>query len=298
MIREKFKNVGVLVLGSAKSAGTIISMAADEILMGPSSSLGPIDAQMNYRGQILSADAIINEFEGIKEEAAKGGLNRAYIPGLQNIPMGTIEGAKNAKAFAIDLVTKWLAKYKFRNWEKHSSSGEDVTHNDRIERAKEIATKLSDHTIWRSHGRSIKINDLTEMKLKITDYSKNTKLNEACNGYYTLMRMTFESMNMFKLFETSKEDSQIYRFQNIANAPAPVLGVRQQVMPLMAEAKCGKCNKIAKIQANFKKEDKLIPGAVKFPSNNIWKCRHCENKSDISNLRRQIESQFKAKIIG
>ena len=86
------------------SAGTIIAMAADELLMEPASSLGPIDAQIPVGNKMLSADAIINEIERIKEEAKEGSLNRVYIPILQNISVGEIEAAMNAKEFAIDLV--------------------------------------------------------------------------------------------------------------------------------------------------------------------------------------------------
>lgn len=47
-LRSKFSNISVIVPGMAMSAGTIFAMAADEILMGESSSLGPIDAQVFF----------------------------------------------------------------------------------------------------------------------------------------------------------------------------------------------------------------------------------------------------------
>ena len=86
LIREKFETVGVIIAGSAKSAGTIIVMSADEILMTSVSSLGPTDAQMNYRGRPIPVDALINEFDGLKKDVEKTGkLNLAYVPILQNI---------------------------------------------------------------------------------------------------------------------------------------------------------------------------------------------------------------------
>src|ERR1035441_7499076 len=42
LIRNKYQGFAVIVPGWAKSAGTIFAMAADEILMGPASALGPI----------------------------------------------------------------------------------------------------------------------------------------------------------------------------------------------------------------------------------------------------------------
>jgi ClpP class serine protease len=45
-MRGRYEDVAVIVPGYAKSAGTIMAMAGDEILMGPHSGLGPIDAQI------------------------------------------------------------------------------------------------------------------------------------------------------------------------------------------------------------------------------------------------------------
>jgi ClpP class serine protease len=58
-LHEKYDEIGVIVPGWAKSAGTIIAMAGDEILMDSSSALGPIDAQLSWQGKVFSADALI-----------------------------------------------------------------------------------------------------------------------------------------------------------------------------------------------------------------------------------------------
>jgi ClpP class serine protease len=170
-MRTKFRNIAVIVPGWAKSAGTIMAMAADEILMGPYSGLGPIDAQITYQGKRFSADALLEGMEKIKEEVVKtGSLNRAYIPILQGISPGELQSAENALNFAKVLVTQWLAQYKFRTWERHSSTGTEVTNADRQKRAEEIAKTLCDHGFWKTHARSIKIKDLEDMRLQITDY--------------------------------------------------------------------------------------------------------------------------------
>jgi ClpP class serine protease len=119
-MRGQFEDIAVIVPGYAKSAGTIMAMAADEILMGPYSGLGPIDAQIFYQGK-RSADALLEGMEKIKKEVSDTGtLNRAYIPILQGISPGELQNAENALSFAKILVTQWLAQYKFRTWTKHS----------------------------------------------------------------------------------------------------------------------------------------------------------------------------------
>ena len=112
-----------------------------------------------------------------------------------------MQSAQNALDFGKDLVTKWLVAYKFKNWTVNSSSGETVTDDEKRARAKEVADKLCDHQHWLSHGRSIRIPDLEEMKLQITDYSKNPLLSDAIARYYALVQMIFFT-NIYKVYET------------------------------------------------------------------------------------------------
>ena len=74
IIRDKYEHVAVIVPGWAKSAGTIITMAADEILMGPTSALGPIDAQLFWQGKQFSAEALLEGLNKIKADVDKTGV--------------------------------------------------------------------------------------------------------------------------------------------------------------------------------------------------------------------------------
>jgi len=67
MIRSRHERLGIIIPGMAKSAGTIFSMAGDEILMSDTSALGPIDAQVVSNGKRFSADAFIDGLEKIKQ---------------------------------------------------------------------------------------------------------------------------------------------------------------------------------------------------------------------------------------
>ena len=79
-LRKKFEFIGIIIPGTAKSAGTIFTMAADEILMGTTSALGPIDAQILHNNKRFSADAFLDGLDEIKKEVEKTGkLNPVYI---------------------------------------------------------------------------------------------------------------------------------------------------------------------------------------------------------------------------
>lgn len=284
-LHEKYDEVGVIVPGWAKSAGTIIAMAGDEILMEPASALGPIDAQMSWQGKVFSADALIEGMEKIKREVElTGTLNRAYIPMLQGISPGELQSAENALNFAQELVADWLVQYKFKYWTEHSSTGATVTATERAEKAREIAKNLCDHKRWLTHGRSIKIADLEEMGLLITDYSKDPKVGEAIRRYHTLLQMTFDSTNIYKVFETPS--SQIVRFTAQA-VPPP-----QEMDAVVVQVACPKCKNSSKVQANLRKSP-LQPGHHRFPEDNKFKCPECGTEIDLADTRRQIELQSK-----
>jgi hypothetical protein len=100
-------------------------------------------------------------------------LDIAYIPILQNISPGEIQHCENAQAFSRTLVTNWLKEYKFKFWEKHSSTGKPVSDYEKKARAETIAKLLCNHGHWLTHGRSVKVDDLNGMRLQILDYSKN-----------------------------------------------------------------------------------------------------------------------------
>jgi hypothetical protein len=293
LIRKKYEKVGIIIPGSAKSAGTIFAMAGDEILMGSSSSLGPIDAQIYSNNKRFSAEAFLEGLEKIKKEVlSTGKLNPAYIPILQNISPGEIQHCENAQNFSKILVTQWLSEYKFKFWAVHSSTNQPVTKDDKKERANQIADKLCRQSEWLTHGRSIKIEEFELMKLKITDFSKNAQLNEAIMRYYTLLKMSFET-NMYKLFETI--DSQIYRFA-LNPQMSPVLKKLNEIADINFE--CPNCHSHYKIQANVGVSMPIKPGHLPYPlDNDIFRCPNCQKESNIGLIRLQIEAQSGKKVV-
>lgn len=292
LLRLKYEHIGIIIPGTAKSAGTIFTMAGDEILMGTASSLGPIDAQIITQSKRFSADAFLEGLEKIKEEVIKvGKLNPAYIPILQNISPGEIQHAENAQNFSKKLVTQWLSKYKFKYWETHSSTGKQVTQEEKTKQAKKIADKLCKHSDWLTHGRSISIPDLEAMGLKITDYTKDAALNEAITRYYTLLRMSLESTNIYKIVETPT--TQIMRFAG-ANVPPPQ---QNQVLDAVVNFECPKCKNRYEIQARLSNQSKIDANKQQFPKNNIFICPNCGMNSNLAPARLQLEAQSGKKIV-
>jgi len=292
MIRDKFSKVAMIVPGHAKSAGTLMVMAGDEIMLGPDSAVGPIDAQMLQGNKRFSAHAFLQGLDKIKEEVAKLGLNKAYIPILQNISPGEIQACENANEFSKTLVTDWLTKYKFKFWKKHATSGEPVTKKQKETRASEIAAELCNHGKWLTHGRSIHLDDLRKMDLKIEDFSKDSDLYDAIRRYYTLLKMSFDTTNIFKIYETL--ESQVYRYARMEAIKTPI---KEKADAALLSISCPQCKTETEVQASFNPDIPIKKGAIPFPKDNKFACPSCNTVIDLSTTRRQIETETKKTII-
>jgi len=297
LLHGRYDDLGIIIPGWAKSAGTIMAMAANEIVMGPTSALGPIDAQLFWQGKRFSADALLEGMEKIKKEVTDTGvLNKAYIPILQGISPGELQSAENALNFAKNLVTQWLAQYKFKNWSTHSGNAQPVTEEEKHFRAQEIADRLCDHRYWLTHNRSIKLDDLKSIPLRlvVTDYSQQPgrDLLDAITRYYALLQMTFAT-NIYKIYETP--DTQIVKF--VVPQLPPLTIPPASANAAIVEFQCNNCKAKSRIQANLGGPQPLQSGCIPFPPDNKLRCPSCGLEHDLSAARRQLEAQSKQRVV-
>lgn len=297
-IRSKFDNISFVVTGEAKSAGTIVVLSGNEILMTKSGSLGPIDAQVRIGRSVISAYDYCEWITNKRKEAEKmGGLNPFDATMIAQISPGELSGVSHGLEFAQDLVVGWIAKYKFKNWELTETQGKKVTGEMRKQRATEIAKCLINHGKWRSHGRSLKIDDLERIGLKITKIDDNPNLSDIVYRIQTIIRLLYSSTSAYKIFANA--DEKIF-----VNA-SPV-GERRKmptgdVKVVEGEVKCQKCGKVHTIYAKLV-DDKKIDDEYKkksfksFPANNKLIC-DCGYEIDLSGIKNDIETQVGKKII-
>lgn len=187
IIRHHYSEVNFIVPDYAYSAGTIFCMSGDSIYMDYFSVLGPIDPQVqNKEGKWVAALGYLDKVNEYIEKAKLGTLTNVEFAILKDFDLAELRSFEQARDLTIDLLKKWLVKYKFKNWTNHSD-GKVVTLEEKEERAAKIAAHLSDNNDWKSHGRPINIEALKELKLKIEDYSDNTELRTKIRDYYETM---------------------------------------------------------------------------------------------------------------
>lgn len=213
-LRSRFQEVNFIIAGEAKSAGTILALSGDNILMTETASLGPIDAQLPLGRSWISAYDHINTIRQIKEQAEKTGkINPVDAILISQMTYGEIKGIENALEFAKDLVVEWIPKYKFKNWTCTETTKKNVTEEMKKARAKELAEALVNSEKWRKHSRSIKILDLEEIGLKITKLDDDKKLADIVYRIHTLLRIIYERTKICKVF-ASVDDAIIKECMN------------------------------------------------------------------------------------
>ena len=192
IFRHHYKVVNFIVPDYAFSAGTILCMSGDNIFMDYYSVLGPIDPQVpNKEGKYVPALGYLDKINELIKKAENRTLTDAEFVILKDFDLAELRSYEQAKELTIDLLKRWLVKYKFKNWAKHETNkeklGVKVTQKEKVERAAQIADKLSDNNIWKSHGRPINIEMLEkELKLKINDFSKLSE-RKLIRDYYELL---------------------------------------------------------------------------------------------------------------
>jgi len=188
ILRKHYNEISFVVPDYAFSAGTIFCMSGDNIYMDYFSVLGPIDPQVqNKEGKWVAALGYLDKVNELINKAKSDNLTQAEFLILKDIDLAELRGYEQAKELTIDLLKKWLVKYKFKNWDTHSSTGQNVTLSEKEQRAEEIADMLGDNKTWKSHSRPINIETLEQtLRLEIIDYSDDNNRRELIRSYYRL----------------------------------------------------------------------------------------------------------------
>ena len=187
-IRHHYDEVTVIVPDQAMSAGTVLALSGDRIMMNYFSCLGPIDPQLLRDKKFIPALSYLVQFERLKERSVSGELTTAEMVLLQQLDLAELHSFEQARELSNSLLKEWLAKYKFKNWITTETKKTSVTPEMREQRALEVAESLMDHERWHSHGRPITMEILRrDLNLKIEDFGENTELSKNILDYHRFL---------------------------------------------------------------------------------------------------------------
>lgn len=198
---SKFPDIEVIVPVYAMSAGTMISLASNRIVMGRQSQLGPIDPQMMIDGRYVSARAVVDQFGKARQEIlADRDMALVWAPVLQGIGPALLQEAFNALDYSERMVGQWL--------EKHMLAGQP----DATAEGKRIAGYFNDASNHKSHGRRIDRDEARRQGVCIEDLEDNQRLQEEVLTAYHLATILFEKSPAVKFLASHTNRHWIKNF--------------------------------------------------------------------------------------
>jgi len=193
-LRNKYEHIRVIIPQNAMSAATMIACAADEIIMGKHSAIGPIDPQITFptqTGHFTSpAQSILDEFELAKKEIKSDPETAPiWVRRLDKYPIGFLKVCENTIELSKEIVMRWLENWMFKNDPKKK------------EKAEQIAKWLSDTNLHKTHGRPIDIKLARNQGLIINALEDDDELQEKVLSVFHAAMVTHLVSNCVKFIE-------------------------------------------------------------------------------------------------
>lgn len=202
LCRDQCTKFRVIIPNDAKSAATLIALGADEIVMGPPSELGPIDAQIEAtiqgKARYLSAQSFIDARDELvakhNELVAQGKDTSATLQMMLTLDLAFIVECERAMEFGRDVGKKLLSQYMLK----------DVPNKGR--KVKKVVDTLTSVKQFLQHGRRIDGRFARqELGLNVKLCGQNDDLWRAAWEYYTRAVVALSTHRAFKCFESVHE---------------------------------------------------------------------------------------------
>lgn len=193
-LRQRFSHIRLIVPQLAMSAATMIACAADEIVLGKHSFLGPTDPQIllptTLGVRAVPAQAVLDQFDRAQKECADPANLSAWIPMLGQYGPDLLVQCESALGMSKDLVKTWLETYMFKGLD------------DRTERAESVASWLANHGHFKSHSRHISRAEIERRKLTVVPLENDPILQDLALSVFHATTHTFANTIAVKIVES------------------------------------------------------------------------------------------------
>ena len=211
-LRGRFPGLRVIVPVAAMSAASMMSMAADEIVMGSHSQLGPIDPQITIATpegpRSAPAAAIIQQFEEAQEDLMKNpGHTAAWLPILRSYAPALLQICQDAEKLSKAIVAEWLGTYMF------------CGQTDASTKAKDVANFLGEYKTFKSHARGIDRDTLRGLGLRVTSLEDDQLLQDLVLSVHHAISHLIDRTGTTKIVENHMGKAWIRRMGLIPVPP-------------------------------------------------------------------------------
>ncbi len=194
-----YKYIRVFVPHLAMSGGTLIACAADEIWMGPYSSLGPTDPQILLEDKYIPIGAIINEFERAFAETIENPKKALiWTTRLNMIPSGLYAALENMRDNSNEYLKELLLKRNCKGMTERA-----------IEDTVRVLNGFKYHT---SHGRGLTIENAKNLNLNVRDLKDDDTLEDFVLSIYHSCTIFFQTSPAQKIIANNKQKRYIINY--------------------------------------------------------------------------------------
>jgi hypothetical protein len=212
-LRSKFSNIRVIVPQLAMSAATMIACAADIIVMGKHSFLGPIDPQFILQTPLgqrsVPAQAILEQFDLAKEECRDPSKLAAWLPMLSQFGPDLLIQGKNSSDLSKALVEGWLKRFMFRQKDPQEASS----------LSSDISNWLSSHNNFHSHSRHIPRDECEGKGLSIESLENDQAFQDLVLSVFHATTFLFVMSPVVKIIENHLGKAFMKQAQPVFQAP-------------------------------------------------------------------------------
>ena len=192
-LRSRFDHIRVFVPQQAMSAATMIACAADEIVMGQHSFLGPTDPQFPFQTALgfrwVSAHDVLEQFDKAVAGSQKPDQVSAWMPMLSQYGPDLLINCETAVKLAEELVGVWLERYMLKQDDQSQK------------KAAGIAAWLASRQEFLSHGRHIPRDALEKKGLVVKRLEDDDDLQDLVLSVFHATTHALSQTNAVKIIE-------------------------------------------------------------------------------------------------
>lgn len=186
------RRIRVVVPCMAMSAATLLACAADAVMMGAHSGLGPIDPQIHVRDgeewRQVAAHAVVQEFNCLRRMLR--GADPGWAAALSaRYPPGAVNACRNAAKMCERLARDWLARRMFRD------------DPDGAGQAEKLAKQLANHDRFNSHSRRVSLAQARTLGLRTERLEDDPAIQDAVLSIFHALCLTFSHTPIAKIIE-------------------------------------------------------------------------------------------------
>jgi len=200
------------------SAGTMIALSSNKLIMGRQSQIGQIDPQIPVNGGMMPATAIIQQFDKARQEIIDNPKTAlAWNPILRTMGPALIESCEEALRYSKRIVSDYLINYMLAGNENSKGICDNIvdvlSHGDKDKN---------------NHGRRIDRTEASDLGIIIEDLEDNQTLQDSALSLYHLFTLIFETTAVAKVITSNTGKRWV---KSIPQAPPP------NMMPIIQPVK-------------------------------------------------------------